>query len=76
MRIVAIIAAVLLAGCVPGDPQPETGTKVLYMCRPEPPGGCNALKSEGECRKNLRCGWTKRGDGYCHRIYCRDKITD
>ena len=78
MRTVAIIVALVLSGCVHQEAaQPKTITKttivekIVYRCRPEPPAGCNSLRSEAECRQNLRCDWTRRRAGYCHRIFCR-----
>jgi hypothetical protein len=104
MRIVTILVALAVVGCVHQEAaQPKTITKPVYqdkiisppqgksasvyqpvplgpiiekvivhVCRPEPADGCNSLKSEAHCRKHLRCDWTRRGVGYCHRIYCRD----
>lgn len=52
-------------------PPPPPGPKET-TCRPQPPGGCNKLQTRSECVEHPRCGWTQRGAGYCHRIYCRD----
>jgi hypothetical protein len=81
MRTVAIVAAVLLAGCAHEEAaRQETRIvyrdriKVVYACRPEPEGGCNSLKDRSACLAHKRCNWAE-GDkvrGYCRRIFCRD----
>jgi hypothetical protein len=85
MRTVAILVALILGGCAYQEAaRPKTITKtiyrdkivekVVYLCRPEPPGGCFSLGDQPTCDAHKRCQWI-HGNGarsHCRKLPCRD----
>lgn len=78
MRLGLVIGAALLTACAHEAPPPRTTViyKVIYKCRPEPPGGCNSITERSQCGvpNNKRCQWVARNSGrsYCRKIHCVD----
>jgi hypothetical protein len=73
MRILAILTAVAVAGCLRQEMPPQSAVKkqivyrerivvqerIVYVpsCPEEPLGGCNAVKVQASCAEHRRCQW-------------------